>query len=50
MFANTNLFKFDYRQTCDISRNLVGNKIVDHSDVVVASPISVASTIFSFST
>ena len=28
MFANTNLYKFDYRKTCDTSRTLVGNKII----------------------
>ena len=33
-----------YRSTSDISRNLVGNKIIDHSDVVGASPVGAAST------
>ena len=28
-----------YRQASNIRRNLVGNKIVDHSDVVGASPV-----------
>ena len=28
-----------YRQVSNISRTLVGNKIVDHSDVVGASPV-----------
>ena len=40
----------EYCQTSDISRTLVGNKIVDHSDVVGASPIGTAPTISSFST
>ena len=31
-----------YPQTYNISRNLVGNKIVDHSDVVRASPVGAA--------
>ena len=50
MLANTYLNKFDYRQTCDISRTLVSNKIVDHSNVVGASPVGAASTTFSSST
>ena len=36
-----------YRQTSNIKRTFVSNKIVDHSDVVGASPIGAAS---SFST
>ena len=31
-----------YRKTSNIRRTLVGNKIVDHSDVVGASPIGAA--------
>ena len=38
-----------YRQTSDISRTLVGNKIVDHPDVVGASPVGAALTTSSFS-
>ena len=41
---------FDYFQTSDLSHTLVGNKIVDHSDVVGASPVDAASTISLFST
>ena len=41
---------FEYRQVSNISRTLVGNKIVDHSDVVGASPVGVAPTTSSFST
>ena len=33
-----------YCQTSNISRTLVGNKIVDHSDVVGASPVGAAPT------
>ena len=33
----------DYRQTSNASRTLVGNKIVDHPDVVAASPIGAIS-------
>ena len=33
-----------YRQTFNIRRALVGNKIVDHSDVVRASPVGAAPT------
>ena len=36
-------------KTSNISHTLVGNEIVDHSDVVAASPVSAASTISSFS-
>ena len=39
-----------YRKTSNIRRNLVGNKIVDHSDVVGASPVGAAPTTSSFST
>ena len=39
-----------YRQTSDISCTLVGNKIVDYSDVFGASPVSTAPTTSSFST
>ena len=39
-----------YHQTSRISGTLVGNKIVDHSDVVGASLIGVAPTTYSFST
>ena len=39
-----------YRKTTNINRTLVGNKIVDHSDVVGASPVGAAPTASSFST
>ena len=39
---------FTYRQTPNISRTLVGNKMVDHSDVFGATPISAAPTTSSF--
>ena len=39
-----------YRQTSNISQTLTGNKIVDHSDVVGASPVGAAPTTSSFST
>ena len=39
-----------YRKTSNISRTLVGNKIVDHSDIVGASPDGAAPTTSSFST
>ena len=39
-----------YRQVSNIRRPLVGNKIVDHSDVVGASPVGAAPTTSSFST
>ena len=37
-------------KTPNISRTLVGNKIVDNSDVVGASPVGAAPTTSSFST
>ena len=40
----------NYRKTSNISRTLVGNKIVDNSDVVGASPVGAAPTTSSFST
>ena len=39
-----------YCQTSNIERILVGNEIVNHSDVVGASPVSTAKTTSSFST
>ena len=39
-----------YRKTSNIRRTLVGNKTVDHSDVVRASPVGAAPTTSSFST
>ena len=39
-----------YRQTSTIVRTLVGYKVVDHSEVVGASPVGAAPTISSFST
>ena len=39
-----------YRKTSNISRALVGNKIVDNSDAIGASPVGAAPTTSSFST
>ena len=39
-----------YRKVSNIRRTLVDNKIVDHSDVVGASPVGAAPTTSSFST
>ena len=39
-----------YRQTHDIRRTLVNNKIVHYTDVVGASPVGAAPTSSSFST
>ena len=39
-----------YRQVSNIRRILVGNKIVDNSDVVGASPVGAAPTTSSLST
>ena len=40
---------FSYRQTSNISRTFVGNKLVDHSDVVGASPAGAAPTDVTYS-
>ena len=40
----------EYRQVSNIRRTLAGNLIVDHSDVVGASPVGAAPTTSSFST
>ena len=41
----TRLFMIsNYRQVSNVMRTLVGNKIVDHSDVVGASPAGAAPT------
>ena len=40
----------EYRKNSSISRTLVGNIIVDNSDVVGASPVGAAPTTSSFST
>ena len=45
-----NPFRGEYRQVPNISRTLVGNTIVDHSDVVGASPVGAAPTTSSLST
>ena len=37
-------FVVKYRQISNISRNLVGNKIVDHWDVIEESPVGAAPT------
>ena len=44
------LSKHTYRKTSNISRTFVGNKIVDNSDVVGASPVGAAPTTSSLST
>ena len=52
--SSDELQRFDcvpgYRKTSNISRILVGNKIVDNSDRVGASPVGAAPTTSSFST
>ena len=48
--ADKDLRSQTYRKTSSISRTLVGNKIVDNSDVVGASPVGAAPTTSSFST
>ena len=43
-------FTNKYRKPSNIRRALVGNKIVDHSDVVGASPVGAAPTTSAFPT
>ena len=50
MTATNLIHKYYYRQVSNISRTLEGNQIVDHSDVVGASPVGAAPTTSSFST
>ena len=45
-FSSNNM----YRKVSNIRRTLEDNKIVDHSDVVGASPVGAAPTTSSFST
>ena len=40
----------DYRKVSNISCTLIGNEIVDHSDVVGASPVGAAPITSSFTT
>ena len=42
--------EWKYLQTSNIGHSLVWNKVVDHSDVVGASPVGAAPTTSSFST
>ena len=42
--------EYYYCKTSNISRTLVGNKIVDNSDAVEAAPVGAAPTTSSFST
>ena len=48
--AREDRYKKCYRKVSNIRRTLVGNKIVDHSNVVGASPVGAAPTTSSFST
>ena len=45
---NDNLTTTSYRQTSSVSRTLVGNEIIDHSDVAGSSPVGAAPTTSSF--
>ena len=44
------MYMFMYSQNSNISHTLVGNKIIDHSDAVGASPVGAVPTTSSFST
>ena len=49
-FAKYRLDRLNYRQVSNIRRTLFGNKIVDNSYVVGASPVGAAPTTSSLST
>ena len=49
-YENVFLRCVDYRINLNVSRTLAGNKIVDHSDEIGASPVGAATTTSSFST
>ena len=49
-WLSVNKSYYYYRKTSNISRILVGDKIVDNSDVIGASPVGAAPTTSSFST
>ena len=44
LFLCGNNCEMNYRQVSNIRRTLVGNEIVDHSDIVGASPVGAAPT------
>ena len=44
------MYEYKYRQVSNIRGTLVGNKIVDHSDIVGAGPTGDAPTTSAFST
>ena len=48
--GKVNLLSAAYCQTYNISRNFVGNKIIEHSDVVRAPSVGAAPTTSSLST
>ena len=50
IISKVNALNGKYRKTSNISRTLVGNKIVDNSNVVGAAPVGAAPTTSSFST
>ena len=50
MWNDVNFLSYGYRQVSNIRCTLLGNLIVDHSDVVGASPVGAAPTTSSFST
>ena len=49
MCARAFMDRANYSKTFNIKRTVVGNKIVDDSDVVGASPVGAAATTSSFS-
>ena len=48
--ASKDISYYHYRKTSNTRCTLVGDKIVDHSDIVGASPVGAAPTTSSFST
>ena len=50
LVSRYHLLNANYRKTSNISRTLAGNKMIDNSDVVGASPVGAAPTTSSFLT
>ena len=50
IYTYSEKMKIDYRKVSNIRCILVGNEIVDYSDVVGAAPVGAAPTTSSFST
>ena len=50
MCKGAKFWKYNYHQISNIRHTLIGNKTVDHSNIIEASPVGAAPTTSSFST